>query len=316
DVSNKTNVVAIHKKVWSKSHEGDSKRRCFEIYRQALKNKYGDDNSMKFAWYGTSKEDVARIMSRGFGINDIPNPNYNCVFGDGIRFFPIKSLNQSLNSCVIQDNGLMHVVLCRVLLEREDIVSDCNPNKSRINPDDSNYDVKKDNDEDEVVSPTTYVIRSTRMNTHILPEYVISFKTPLPKPYLKSTLSKSTPYDSSTARRSTLKKPKSPWMTISTLILALAKLLPPKKLSLINKLHGDLTAKKISRHDFIQNLKSLVGVNLLVVIVKLCGAKEGSFFNGHQQLRTMKGAIGKSGCRGQAICKSNKINNNVTCARS
>ncbi|XP_074316265.1 putative inactive poly [ADP-ribose] polymerase SRO2 [Silene latifolia] len=300
DVGNKTSVVAIHKKVWSNSIEGNSRRHCFEIYRQALKNKYGDDNNMKFAWYGTSKEDIARIMSRGFGINDIPN--WDGVFDDGINFFPIKFLNQSLNSCVMQDDGLKHVLLSRVLLEREDY---------------SNYDIKDDDDEDEVVSPTTYVIKSTKMNTHILPEYVISFKTPLPTLSLKSTLS-SAPTNSFNATPK-LKKPISPWLTFSTLILALAKLLPPQKISLVSKLHMDLKARKISRLDFIEKLKRLVGVNLLIVVVKLCGAKEGSFFKveqqqQQQQLRSMRRAMGKCGCRGHKICKSNKIT--VACAKS
>ncbi|KAK9684726.1 hypothetical protein RND81_10G228000 [Saponaria officinalis] len=252
DISKNTTTM----KIWSDFHCGESRLRCFEIYRKSLKDKYGDDNNVKYAWYATSKEDVTRIMSRGFGAKDLPS--YNGLLRDSIDLRPINFLNQSVNSCVIDEDGLMHIMLCRVLIERDDIVTDSNSSEFPSNFDDFNSEVE-DNENHSTIPSTKYVIGSTKMNTHILPEYVISFKTRFATNYI--------------AKRVLLKKPNSPWMPFSTLIRALTKLIPSKELNLVNKQLRDFTERKISRVEFIQQLKGLVGVDLLVVIVKLCGAR-------------------------------------------
>ncbi|KAL9227454.1 hypothetical protein vseg_003140 [Gypsophila vaccaria] len=256
DFSKTTTIMAIHKKIWSDFHGGESRLRCFEIYRQSLRNTYGDDNNMKYAWYATSKGDVTRIMSRGFGAKDIPI--YDGLFGDGVGLSPINFLKQSVGSCVIDDDGLEHIMLCRVLIESEDVVTYGDSSESRLfDSDDSNSGVE--DNEDDNISQTKYVIGSTKMNTHILPEYVVSFKTPLAMPKTARVLHK---------------KPISPWLPFATLISALAKLLPPEDLNLVIKQYRDFKERKISRLEFIKRLKCMVGVDLLSVIVKLCGSSK------------------------------------------
>ncbi|KAK9684728.1 hypothetical protein RND81_10G228200 [Saponaria officinalis] len=255
DISNKTTITSIHKKIWSVFHGGESRLRCFEIYRKSLKDKYGDDINMKYAWYATSKKDVTRIMSRGFGAKDLPI--YNGLFGDGIYLYPINFLKQSVESCVADDDGLMHIILCRVLLDTEDIGTDYDSlSDLQSISDEFNSEIE---DNEDKISTTKYVVRSTTMNTHILPEYVVSFKNPFATPKNAGFL---------------LKKPKSQWLTLSTLMSALAKLLPPKELKLIYGQHRDFKERKISRLEYIQKLKLLVGVDLLATIVKLCGVRK------------------------------------------
>lgn len=67
------------------------------------------------------------------------------------------------------DNGEKHLVLCRVLLgnvEKVDVGSQqCYPSS-----------VAFDSGVDNIVNPKWYVVWTTNMNTHILPECVVSYK--------------------------------------------------------------------------------------------------------------------------------------------
>lgn len=275
DLGKKTSVMAIHKKIWTNFRGGDLRRRCFEIYRQRLKNKYDNDKNMKYAWYTTSKEDITRIMSSGFDLEDVPI--YNGLFSGGIYFSPFNFLKEGVKSCVPDDDGLMHIMLCRVLLESEGVVVDSDSRKSQLRSDNSNFGIS---DDDEIVSPIiSYLVKGNEMSTHILPEYVISFKIP-----------HFTGVSSSKAKQIS-KKPKSPWLPFSTLISELIKLLPPKHINLIKKQHRDFKENKISRHELIQNLKRLVGVELLLaVIVKQCETK-----GDQRDLTSLRRALRKNG---------------------
>ncbi|CAI9786832.1 unnamed protein product [Fraxinus pennsylvanica] len=69
------------------------------------------------------------------------------------------------------DDGLRHMLLCRVILGRMEVVR---PGSEQYNPSSEEFDSGIDN----LVSPRKYIGWSTRMNTHILPEFVVSFRIP------------------------------------------------------------------------------------------------------------------------------------------
>lgn len=78
---------------------------------------------------------------------------------------------RSLKSSVMDKDGLRHFLLCRVILGRPERV---HPGSEQCHPSSEEYDSGVDS----LSAPKKYIIWCSRMNTHILPEYVISFKVP------------------------------------------------------------------------------------------------------------------------------------------
>lgn len=79
-------------------------------------------------------------------------------------------LCNSFQSSVADEDGLRHLLLCHVLLGRTEIVR---PNSGQSNPSSEKFDSGVDN----LACPKKYVVWSTRVNTHILPEYIVSFRS-------------------------------------------------------------------------------------------------------------------------------------------
>lgn len=77
----------------------------------------------------------------------------------------------SVKRCAVDIDGLRHLLLCRVILGRTEVVA---PGSEQCHPSSEDYDSGVDN----LSAPTKYVIWCSRMNTHVLPEYVISFRIP------------------------------------------------------------------------------------------------------------------------------------------
>lgn len=67
------------------------------------------------------------------------------------------------------EDGLSHLLLCRVLLGRMELV---HPGSEQYHPNSKEFDSGVDN----LLSPKKYIVWSTHMNTHILPEFVISLR--------------------------------------------------------------------------------------------------------------------------------------------
>lgn len=76
-----------------------------------------------------------------------------------------------MKSSTIDGCGLRHLLLCRVILGKMELV---HPDTEQSHPSSEEFDSGVDN----LLSPKRYIIWSTHMNTHILPEYVISFRAP------------------------------------------------------------------------------------------------------------------------------------------
>ncbi|XP_010678766.2 probable inactive poly [ADP-ribose] polymerase SRO2 isoform X1 [Beta vulgaris subsp. vulgaris] len=240
---NNTIIEAIHKMNWSYSRTMLARFKCFNIFRAALLE--DDDNSsfnngvtscMKYGWYCDDKDGIQRIVSLGFGHLQLGNR-------DGVRLSPVNSLAQSVQNCGIDENGLKHVILCRVLVENGESSKELN------------------SEVDDVVSPSEYIVWSTKMNTHILPEYVVSFRTFLC-------------LDGFSKGGYLGKKPAaSPWLPFSTLISTISEFLPPPTINLINEHYKDFKKGKITRRNMIERLTRYVGKELLIKIIKRCGAK-------------------------------------------
>ncbi|KMT10592.1 hypothetical protein BVRB_5g117130 [Beta vulgaris subsp. vulgaris] len=247
-----TKVVSIHKRIWSSDFSAQARVQSFQVHSKALaSNNNGgagaSPNSMKFAWFGGSKERIHHILSRGFSFNDIRD-NINAA----IYLSPDHSPVNSLEKAIPDEDGVRHLLLCRVVLGRSELVQ---PNSAQTEPSSNEFDSGVDDFE----NPKKYIIWSSNMNSHILPEYVVSFT------------------DSSTTGNSKIvngmKMPSSPWISFPSLISVLGKFLPPDAISLISKYHVEYKEKRISRPELIKIVRQIAGDKLLVAVIKSCKKK-------------------------------------------
>ncbi|XP_010939314.1 probable inactive poly [ADP-ribose] polymerase SRO3 isoform X2 [Elaeis guineensis] len=162
-----TVITSIHKCLHS-SPSGNSRLKAFQIQMQMTKANRGDDN-VKFGWYGTSARDVAAVISHGFG-----QPNNSTLGSDacgvGIHLSPPHSPFASSLLSEVDANGERHVILCRVIMGRSEKVE---AGSLQFHPSSEDFD----SGVDDLENPKWYILWSTCMNTRILPEYVVSFKS-------------------------------------------------------------------------------------------------------------------------------------------
>lgn len=90
-----------------------------------------------------------------------------CVFVDE---FVICVVYSACNSPVDKD-GLRHLLLTRVIMGKSEVVpigsEQCQPSSEEF-----------DSGVDNLQTPNKYIVWSTHMNTHTLPEYIVSFRAP------------------------------------------------------------------------------------------------------------------------------------------
>ncbi|KAM0060578.1 putative poly(ADP-ribose) polymerase, catalytic domain, RST domain-containing protein [Helianthus debilis subsp. tardiflorus] len=155
-----------------------------------------------------------------------------------------------VESATADEYGIKHILLCRVLLGKSELVSrgstQCYPSS-----DDFQSGV------DDLLSPKKLIVWSSQMNTHILPEFVISFKT------LSSINGPKS--DGVPVRH---EKPVSPWIPIPNLIAALSKILAPKAIKEITQFRRSYIEHKISRREMIRGIREVTGDRLLLMVLK------------------------------------------------
>ncbi|KAG5039563.1 hypothetical protein JHK85_012039 [Glycine max] len=158
-----------------------------------------------------------------------------------------------VKSSVVDEDGLRHLLLCRVILGKTEVVPrgsyQCRSSSQEF-----------DSGVDDLSNPKEYVIWCNQINTHVLPEYVLSFRLPSP---LKGIVKIGEPL-----------RPSSPWMAFPALISMLSKILPPSEVASIAKFHKDYREKRISRHELIQKVRVIAGDKLLLSVIKSFRAKK------------------------------------------
>lgn len=230
-----------------------ARAQAFQVYSEAVQKKGGGDTAnVRYAWYATSKEEVSKIVSYGFGHSG--KPENNGLYGCGVYFAPDNHPLESVKSAPIDEDGLRHLFLCRIILGKPELVS---PGSEQSHPSSEQYD----SGVDDLSSPRRYIVWSTHMNTHVLPEYLVSFRAPRCLRGLLRTPEKS-------------RKPTSPWMPFPILISELSKILRPSDLSLISKYYKDHKGGKISRQTLVQKVRQIAGDGLLTRIIKSFRTKQ------------------------------------------
>eukprot|EP00262_Sarcandra_glabra_P004679 TRINITY_DN15876_c0_g1_i1.p1 TRINITY_DN15876_c0_g1~~TRINITY_DN15876_c0_g1_i1.p1 ORF type:complete len:600 (-),score=100.15 TRINITY_DN15876_c0_g1_i1:321-2120(-) len=277
---------------------GQARLKLFQKQAEITKNHRGNANVL-YAWLGSSKAAVTEIILNGFGHNEISKPK--SMYGIGLHLTPASCSHISALYSDVDENGVQHMVLCRVIMGNMELVS---PGSRQFQPSSENFD----SGVDDLNNTEHYIIWNTHMNTHIYPEYVVSFKAlPSTKEHLVGNKTNSdvsgitnVQWDSSldlngnvqqspaVAKGSLLKAqgvslevpkaPTSPWMPFPMLFAAISNKIPPKDVELVNHHYDQFKGKKISRDDLIKKLRLIVGDKLLRSTIESLQCKSRSKF--------------------------------------
>ncbi|GFP95399.1 probable inactive poly [ADP-ribose] polymerase sro3 [Phtheirospermum japonicum] len=148
------------------------------------------------------------------------------------------------------ENCIKHMLLCRIILGNTETIR---AGSEQLYPSSTDFDSGIDNP----LTPRKYIIWSAYMNSHILPNYVISFKSASSTGNHRIT-------------RDCARKPNSPIIRFSILLNALSKFLHPSKTGLVLKWYNDFRKHKIDRSELIRRMRSFASDEVLISAVKLC----------------------------------------------
>ncbi|XP_011071855.1 probable inactive poly [ADP-ribose] polymerase SRO5 isoform X2 [Sesamum indicum] len=202
-------VETIHRNGYS-SMTSRARLHSFSIYSKAIQMKSHGNANLKYAWYGGSKQEISEILSYGFGL-----PLNNGVYGYGVYLSTVDHPLESFQSSTADEDGLRHMLLCRVLLGNMEVIC---PGSGQYHPSSEEFD----SGVDDLTSPKKYIVWTTKMNTHILPEFVIGYR-------ISSCCN---------GYQKILEPPKHPtsdWIHLDTLINALPKFLPADAIKLLSE---------------------------------------------------------------------------------
>ncbi|KAI3765831.1 hypothetical protein L2E82_15876 [Cichorium intybus] len=244
----KAQIQHIHRNLFNTSAITQARLRSFQIFSKAVEINNGGDANIKYAWFGASKDEINKIILHGFSHENIQK---NSSFGQGVVLSPDHSPLESVESAIVDDDGIKHLLLCRVILGKQELV---NPSSTQCYPSSQDFQ----SGIDDLASPKRFIVWSNQMNTHILPEFVVSFKTP----------SKPLNVDKPQLHGVRIQKPVSPWIPIPDLIAALSTILPPKSMKEITQYRRSYIEHKISRRDMIQGIRECTGDRLLLMVLK------------------------------------------------
>eukprot|EP00268_Persea_americana_P060646 TRINITY_DN758_c0_g1_i1.p1 TRINITY_DN758_c0_g1~~TRINITY_DN758_c0_g1_i1.p1 ORF type:complete len:535 (-),score=101.14 TRINITY_DN758_c0_g1_i1:2458-4062(-) len=266
------NVLCIHRYV-PKDGAARARLQSFEEQMQILQKHRGDAN-VRRGWYGTSKEGVAGILRNGFGSG---KPVVGMSYGAGVYLAPERCGHVSVKFCDVDENGVQHMVLCRIIMGSMEKVQ---LGSEQFHPSSEDFDSGVDN----IQNPRLYVIWNAHVNTRILPEYVVSFKLlPSQQEHLAglnnvrsnvdvsmtndehatSTLNPVRAVQNSTPVPTHVKFPTSAWLPFSMLFDAIQTSISPSDKELLDVHYNAFKCKKITREQLIQKLRQIAGDDLL-----------------------------------------------------
>ncbi|KAL2545463.1 Inactive poly [ADP-ribose] polymerase RCD1 [Forsythia ovata] len=250
---------------------------------------YRGNPNVQYAWLASSKHTVPSILMYGFGHG---GPEFKTKYGLGAHLTAVNSAYASASYCDVDENGVQHMVLCRVILGNTELLL---PGSQQWHPSDEIYD----NGVDDLKNPSHYIVWNMNLNTHIYPEYVISFRVspgaegpsvgegsrldmsgitsqgPQGQLQLDSSpdewgrnchtheFMNKFPQEATSIGLTTSKAPKSPWMPFAMLFEAISNKVSPKEMKLVHSQYALFRSKKITRDEFIRKLRLRVGDQLL-----------------------------------------------------
>ena len=248
----------------------------FQKQAEITKKNHGEAN-IRYAWLASSKGELSTMMN--YGLSHYGLSGSKCTYGIGVHLAAVTCPDASVRYCDVDENGVRHLALCRVIMGNMEILR---PGTDQFHPSSCEYD----NGVDAIECPQYYVVWNMNMNTHIYPEFVVSFKVSSdaeghfcgsegknvsgvntacdgPHGLLNSESSTVDNGKAPSMVSSTPKVPKSPWMPFPVLLDAIRDQVPPTGMDVIKTYYEQFRSKHISRDDFVKMLRLIVGDGLL-----------------------------------------------------
>ncbi|WOK94457.1 putative inactive poly [Canna indica] len=240
-----TTITSIHKCLYSVPPR-NSRLKTFQMQMEATRAARGREN-VKFGWFATATSKLAAIISHGFGQTN------NMLLGSGahgvgVHLSPPHSPYSSAVLLELDGNGERHILLCRAIMGRTEKVK---AGSLQYHPTSEEFD----NGVDDLANPKWYIVWSTHMNTHIIPEYVVSYKFPKHCQGARKLMMNSTTSPSS-------------GMSFYKLFAEITRSLPSSMTRALEISYLQFRECKISKEDFIRCLRSIAGDKLLTSSIK------------------------------------------------
>uniref|UniRef100_A0A0D6QVG4 Uncharacterized protein n=1 Tax=Araucaria cunninghamii TaxID=56994 RepID=A0A0D6QVG4_ARACU len=282
-VSLRTIITGIYRNSHT-SALGQARLEAFQKQIEITGNSRGNAN-VRYAWHGTSLTCVSTVIVHGFSHTRILDNGP--AYGVGVYLSPMDCSYLSVPFSDLDKKGEQYVVLCRVILGN---VEEVPIGSHQFHPSSDKFD----SGVDDLTNPKYHIIWSTHMNTHILPEYIISFKAPqlcddglesnprivdIPRsvgsnhevttePCTKST--KESQQKIHAQIKESGRMPSLPAMSFLKLLSIISKFLPTAS---INALEGLYTAYKVGRIGkdvFTKKVRMIAGERVLVAVIRSC----------------------------------------------
>ncbi|KAK1366969.1 Poly [ADP-ribose] polymerase [Heracleum sosnowskyi] len=204
--------------------------------------------NVTFAWVKCSSEGVERILNHGF--SGPAKGSLGEAYGVGIYLSPFRSTRISV---MPQDAGENHVIMCRVILGKCEKIQ---AGSQQLYPSSVEYDTGVD----DVSNPKWYIVWGANMNTHILPECVVSYKHTR---NISGQLSGTQWFGQASARPSLTWMPKVADAMTAKFFAKLLHSLPSSKIPELQTLCNTYKAGKVPKGIFMKKLRSVVGDQML-----------------------------------------------------
>lgn len=260
---------------------GRSRYSLFQKEVQVTKNQRGNANE-RYAWLACTKGTMEEMMMNG--ALEIAKPLQGPMYGVGAHLAPANSSNICVGLSDIDENGIIRMMLCRVIMGNVEVVF---PGSNQCQPTSESFD----SGVDDLQRPKHYIIWDANVHKHIYAEYAVIIKVP----YMNngdtasniSEIRNSGALDNPTkddslqtiassgdeqqacmlGRAPSPRSPSSPWMPFSMLFAAISAKVPRSDMDLVHKYYEEFKRRKISRPDLVKQLRQIVGDKLLVSTV-------------------------------------------------
>ncbi|KAE8661514.1 RCD one 2, putative isoform 2 [Hibiscus syriacus] len=233
----RTRVVAIHKNS-NTSRSWQIRAHSFAVSMKAVSDKCGGGANPKYAWYGASRDEICEIVTHGF--------SWAAADTHIISLSPAKHLLDSVLRSTVDESGLRHLLLCRVILGKQEVV--IGDSSHQFHPSSSEFD----SGVDDISAPRKYIVWNSHLNFSVFPCYIVS----LDVPYLSGF------------KEATIMKPRPSWITFHTLICILSRYLDQSRMAYLKKHYTDFKEKRITKPQMIQRVKEIAGIHFLCAILK------------------------------------------------
>ncbi|GFP92346.1 probable inactive poly [ADP-ribose] polymerase sro5 [Phtheirospermum japonicum] len=216
------------------SAAGQSKLDSFNVNLEGVKIMCGGDANVKRGWYGASKGEINGTLVSGF----------NYPQNHGVYLSASAHPVESLQSSPSDEDGVRHMLICRVILGRVEVVD---PFSGQNNPSSDSFH----SGVDKLMHPKKYIIWAANMNTHILPEFLVSFRS---YSHVTGVLNILEPYPIS--------------MPVAAMINSLSFSLPAQSLLSVVNYYDDYMERRLSTVEFTERLREILGDRLLNVLLQ------------------------------------------------